>query len=198
SMGTALYSTSSQIAVRMISRDAVPDLHVLLRQRIAEAIAYREHIVRDSDAYRLIFSEGDFLPGLIVDRYNDLLSLQIVTQAMDAGVVRQTVLDQLNRQLDPAAIAERIDARVRELEKLPPRESGLIQGEKSSTIVTMNGVKFYYDALEGQKTGAFLDQRENYAAAAQYARGEALDVFCYHGGFALHLAPNCTSVTGVD
>jgi len=198
SMGTALYSTSSQIAVRMISRDAVPDLHVLLRQRIAEAIAYREHIVRDSDAYRLIFSEGDFLPGLIVDRYNDLLSLQIVTQAMDAGVVRQTVLDQLNRQLDPAAIAERIDARVRELEKLPPRESGLIQGEKSSTIVTMNGVKFYYDALEGQKTGAFLDQRENYAAAAQYARGEALDVFCYHGGFALHLAPNCTSVSGVD
>jgi 23S rRNA (cytosine1962-C5)-methyltransferase len=197
-MGTALYSTSSQIAVRMISRDAVPDLCALLRQRIAEAIAYRERIVRDTDAYRIIFSEGDFLPGLIVDRYNDLLSLQIVTQAMDVGVVRQTVLDELNQQLDPAAIAERVDARVRELEKLPPRESRLIQGKKSSTIVTMNRVKFHYDALEGQKTGAFLDQRENYAAAAQYARGEALDVFCYHGGFALHLAPNCTSVSGVD
>jgi 23S rRNA (cytosine1962-C5)-methyltransferase len=197
-MGTALYSTSSQIAVRMISRDAVPDLCALLRQRIAEAIAYREPIVRETDAYRLIFSEGDFLPGLIVDRYNDLLSLQIVTQAMDVGVVRQTILDELEQQLDPAGIAERVDARVRELEKLPPRESGLIRGEKSSTIVTMNGVKFHYDAFEGQKTGAFLDQRENYAAAAQYARGEALDVFCYHGGFALHLARNCTSVSGVD
>ena len=197
-MGTALYSTSSQIAVRMISRDAVPDLGALLRQRIAEAIAYREPIVRETDAYRIIFSEGDFLPGLIVDRYNDLLSLQIVTQAMDVGVVRQTILDELKQQLDPAGIAERVDARVRELEKLPPRESGLIWGEKSSTLVTMNGVKFHYDALEGQKTGAFLDQRENYAAAAQYARGEALDVFCYHGGFALHLAPNCTSVSGVD
>jgi 23S rRNA (cytosine1962-C5)-methyltransferase len=73
-----------------------------------------------------------------------------------------------------------------------------LQGEKSSTTFTMNGVKFRYDALEGQKTGAFLDQRENYAAAAQYAKGEALDVFCYQGGFALHLAPRCSQVTGVD
>jgi 23S rRNA (cytosine1962-C5)-methyltransferase len=87
---------------------------------------------------------------------------------------------------------------VRELEQLPPRKSGLIQGEKTSTVVTMNGVKFHYDALEGQKTGAFLDQRENYAAAAQYAIGDALDVFCYQGAFALHMAPHCSSVTGVD
>jgi 23S rRNA (cytosine1962-C5)-methyltransferase len=197
-MGTALYSSSSQIAVRMISWDAVSDLSALLRQRIADAILHRERVVRDTDAYRIIFSEGDFLPGLIVDRYNDLLSFQIVTQAMDAESVRQVVLEELNRKIAPVAIAERVDSRVRELEQLPPRESGLVQGEKTSTVVTMNGVRFHYDAVEGQKTGAFLDQRENYAAAAQYARGEALDIFCYHGGFALHLAPHCSSMSGVD
>ena len=87
---------------------------------------------------------------------------------------------------------------MRELEQLPERSSSLLQGEKKSTVFTMNGVRFHHDALEGQKTGAFLDQRENYAAAAQYARGEALDVFCYHGGFALHLAQRCSKVTGVD
>lgn len=197
-MGTALYSTASQIAVRMISRDDVTDYPALLRQRIADAITYRERVVKNSDAYRVIFSEADLLPGLIVDRYNDLLSFQIVTQAMDAEPLRRIVLEELTHKLRPATIAERADARVRELEQLPPRDSGIAQGDKTSTIVTMNGVKFHYDALEGQKTGAFLDQRENYAAAAQYARGEALDVFCYHGGFALHLAPHCTSISAVD
>jgi len=197
-LGSALYSTASQIAVRMISREAVTDLPALLRQRIVDALAYRERVVHNTDAYRVIFSEGDFLPGLIVDRYNDLLSIQVLTQAMDAEPARQAILNGLSEQLHPAAIAERTDPRVRELEQLPPRASSLIQGEKSSTIFTMNGVKFHFDALEGQKTGAFLDQRENYAAAAQYAHGEALDVFCYHGGFALHLAETCSQVTGVD
>ena len=202
-LGTALYSSSSQIAIRVISRQEVADLPSLLRERIQQAIAYRETVLRlgdstDTDAYRVIFSEGDFLPGLIVDRYNDLLSMQILTQAMDAEPVRQAVLAELTEQFHPAAIAERVDPRVRELEQLPPRASGLVQGEKSSTVFTMNGVKFHFDALEGQKTGAFLDQRENYAAAAEYAHGEALDVFCYHGGFALHLAPKCSQVTGVD
>jgi 23S rRNA (cytosine1962-C5)-methyltransferase len=197
-LGTALYSTASQIAIRMISREPVADFSALLRRRIDDALAYRERLVHDTDAYRLIFSEGDFLPGLIVDRYNDLLSFQVLTQAMDAEPVRQTLLAELTEKLNPAAVAERVDPRVRELEQLPPRKPGLIEGEKSSTIVTMNGVRFHYEALEGQKTGAFLDQRENYAAAAQYARGEALDVFCYQGGFALHLAPHCASVTGVD
>jgi 23S rRNA (cytosine1962-C5)-methyltransferase len=197
-LGTALYSSTSQIAVRLISREAVADLPSLIKARIADALAYREPIVRDTDAYRVVFSEGDFLPGLIVDRYNDLLSFQILTQAMDADPVRQTLLAELTQRLQPAAISERVDARVRELEQLPPRSSGLVQGEKTQTVVTMNGVKFHYDALEGQKTGAFLDQRENYAAAARYARGEALDVFCYHGGFALHLSKHCSTVTGVD
>jgi 23S rRNA (cytosine1962-C5)-methyltransferase len=197
-LGTALYSSSSQIAIRLISHDPVPDLTALLRTRIADAIAYREKIVRNSNAYRVIFSEADFLPGLIVDRYNDILSLQILTQAMDANPVRETVISQLTQQLAPASVTERVDPRVRELETLPVRAAGLLHGEKTATTFTMNGVQFHYDALEGQKTGAFLDQRENYAAAAQYAKGDALDVFCYQGGFALHLARVCDQVTGVD
>src|SRR5262249_8265665 len=105
---------------------------------------------------------------------------------------------ELTIRLKPESIVERVDPRVRQLEELPPRSSGLLQGTETATTFTMNGVQFHYDALEGQKTGAFLDQRENYAAAAEYAHGEALDVFCYQGGFALHLAPRCSQVTGVD
>jgi 23S rRNA (cytosine1962-C5)-methyltransferase len=197
-LGTALYSGASQIAIRMLSKDAIRDLDGLLRKRLLEAISYRERVVRDTDAYRIVFSEADFLPGLIVDRYNDLLSLQVLTQAMDTEAVRQVIVSEVTERLKPAAIAERVDPRVRELEQLPARSSGLLQGERKTTVFSMNGVRFHYEAFEGQKTGAFLDQRENYAAAAQYARGEALDVFCYHGGFALHLAQNCSKVTGVD
>ncbi|HXR15098.1 MAG TPA: hypothetical protein VN777_02710, partial [Terriglobales bacterium] len=170
-LGTALYSSASQIAIRMISREAVKDLDSLLRTRIQEAIAYRERVVRDTDAYRIVFSEADFLPGLIVDRYNDLLSLQVLTQAMDIEAVRQVIVSELSQRLHPEAIAERVDPRVRELEQLPAQSSGLLQGEKKNTVFAMNGVRFHYDVLGGQKTGAFLDQRENYAAAAQYARG---------------------------
>jgi len=197
-LGTALYSSASQIAIRMLSHQPVRDLTALLRQRIAAAIAYREKLVHDTDAYRVVFSEGDFLPGLIVDRYNDILSLQVLTQAMHGDAVRQTVTSALAEQFKPAAILERVDERVRELEELPPRPSGLLMGEKTSTMYSMNGVRFHYAGLEGQKTGAFLDQCENHAAAAQYASGEALDVCCYQGGFALHLAPRCSKVTGVD
>jgi 23S rRNA (cytosine1962-C5)-methyltransferase len=198
SLGTALYSSSSQIAIRMISTSPVSDLPALLRERIQAAIAYRERMVRDTDAYRIVFSEGDFLPGLIVDRYNDILTLQVLTQAVDGEQVRATVLSELTDRLSPASVIERVDPKIRELEQLPPSSSGPIHGEKTKTIVTMNGVQFHYEALEGQKTGAFLDQRENYAAASQYARGEALDVFCYQGGFSLHLAKTCTRVSGVD
>jgi 23S rRNA (cytosine1962-C5)-methyltransferase len=198
SLGTALYSSSSQIAIRLISHETVADLPALLRRRLADAIAYREPIIQNTNAYRVIFSEADFLPGLIVDRYNDILSMQILTQAMDAEAVREAVTSELTTRLHPESIIERADPRVRQLEDLPPRPSGSIQGEKTSTIFTMNGVQFHFDALVGQKTGAFLDQRENYAAAAPYAHGDALDVFCYQGGFALHLAPRCSQVTGVD
>jgi 23S rRNA (cytosine1962-C5)-methyltransferase len=117
---------------------------------------------------------------------------------MDANPVRETVISELVSRLSPASVVERVDPRVRELETLSPRASGLVHGGKTATNFTMNGVEFYFDALEGQKTGAFLDQRENYAAATQYAHGDALDVFCYQGGFALHLAKVCDAVTGVD
>jgi 23S rRNA (cytosine1962-C5)-methyltransferase len=197
-LGTALYSSASQIAIRLISYDPVGDFPALLRRRVAHAVTYRELVVRDSNAYRVIFSEADFLPGLIVDRYHDILSIQILTQAMDAENVREVLVSELNQRFHPAAIIERVDPRVRQLEELPRRDSGLLLGEKTSTSFTMNGLQFHFAALEGQKTGAFLDQRENYAAAAQYAHGDALDVFCYQGGFALHLAPRCSRVTGVD
>jgi len=203
-LGTALYSSSSQIAIRMISHGSVPDLPALVAERIRAAIAYRKEndLVRNTDAYRIVFSEADFLPGLIVDRYNDVLSLQILTQAMDAAPVRAAIVQTLKEELQPAGVVERVEARIRELEQLPPLPTALLWGDKSSTEVRMNGVRFCYDGLEGKKTGAFLDERENYAAAAQYAHGEALDAFCYQGGFALHLAlhpaAKCSSVTGVD
>ncbi len=237
-LGTAFYSSASEIALRMISPKPVGDLEQLLRERIRAAIAYRERFVQDTNAYRVIFSEGDFLPGLIVDRYNDVLSVQVLTQAMDVAEMRQTLVDELRLAFQPRAIVERVDARVRKLEQLPEKESGVIWQEtlgsrsmgdggvtgvspvmdhsetnaadaangrgrpaphsQLTTEFQMNGVRFLYDALEGQKTGAFLDQRENYAAAAQNVRGEALDVFCYQGGFALHLARKCSKVIGVD
>jgi 23S rRNA (cytosine1962-C5)-methyltransferase len=210
-LGSALYSSASQIALRFISAHPVKDLDQLLRERIQAAIAYRERFVENTNAYRVIFSEGDFLPGLIVDRYNDILSLQILTQAMDRDPIRDLVLSELKEKLQPAAIVEKVDPRVRQLEQLPHKDSGLLfsaevtSGEmpipplsNTKTEFQMNGVRFLYEAVGGQKTGAFLDQRENYAAAAEYARGEALDVFCYQGGFALHLARVCERVTGVD
>src|SRR5438270_5056545 len=210
-LGSALYSSASQIALRMLTPHPIENLDQLLRERIRNAIAYRERFVENTTAYRVIFSEGDFLPGLIVDRYNEVLSMQVLTQAMDREPVREVVISELKQKLQPAAIVEKVDARVRQLEQLPEKKSGLIfsaevrTGEtpvppssRTSTEFRMNAVRFLYEAVGGQKTGAFLDQRENYAAAAKFARGEALDVFCYQGGFALHLARLCEKVTGVD
>ena len=154
-----------------------------------QAIAYRETLVHDTDAYRVVFSEADFLPGLIVDRYNDILSLQILTQAMDARTRPRRAARGTVRTTAARAIVERVDAaHPRTGATAAPRAPACSRARKTNTIFTMNGVRFHYDVREGQKTGAFLDQRENYAAAAQYAHGEALDVFCYQGGFALHLA----------
>jgi 23S rRNA (cytosine1962-C5)-methyltransferase len=245
-LGTAFYSTASEIAVRMISSNPVENIDQLVRERIRAAVDYRRRFVKDTNAYRVIFTEGDFLPGLIVDRYNDILSFQVLTQAMDEAEMRETFLSELKLAFEPRAIVERVDQRVRRLEQLPERESGLVWGGESArendshvgpdalvragelgsprmpeqssagrvrapaparalanselftTDFQMNSVRFLFDALGGQKTGAFLDQRENYAAAAQYARGEALDVFCYQGGFGLHLAKTCERVSGVD
>src|SRR4029077_524694 len=129
-LGTALYSSTSQIAIRMLSHESVADLPALLRQRIADDLAYRDRFVPGPDACRLIFSEGDFLPGLIVDRYRDILSLQILTQAWDSDSLRQTLITELKARLKPDSIVERVDPRVRELENLPERQSQPLFGDK--------------------------------------------------------------------
>lgn len=201
-LGAALYSNASQIALRMLRADvATVDLPSLLRARIADAVAYRRRVVCDSNAYRVVFSEADLIPGLIVDRYNDLLTFQILTQALDGEAARAAIVETLVAELSPVAIIERIEPRIRELEQLPERESQVAWSNgdaRSQTVFEFNGVKFQFDALAGQKTGAFLDQRENYAAAERYARGRALDICTYQGGFALHLNRACESVTAVD
>ena len=199
-LGTALYSSSSQIAIRLLTSKAIGEAELLplLRQRLDHAVAFRENNVRDADSYRVIFSEADLLPGLIVDRYNDILVMQVLTQAFDREDFRHTVTEKLVEHFPGASVLDRVDSHIRELEQLPARESQLISGEKSATHFTLNDVRFNFDALSGQKTGAFLDQRENYAAAARYANGEALDCFTYQGGFALHLARVCSKVTAVD
>lgn len=199
-IGSAFYSSASQIALRMISPEEISEAELpsLIRHRIESALEFRRRVVQDSDSCRLVFSEADLLPGLIVDKYNDVLSMQVLTQAFDRADLRECVLASLTRHFPDASILERVDARVRQLEQLPPRETQLTCGERSKTIFTVNTVRFHYDGLSGQKTGAFLDQHENYAAAACWAHGEALDCFTYHGGFALHLARKCKSVTALD
>jgi 23S rRNA (cytosine1962-C5)-methyltransferase len=125
-LGTALYSSSSEIALRMISAKPVEDIEQLVRERIRASISYRERFVRDTNAYRVIFSEGDFLPGLIVDRYNDVLSFQILTQAMDSEEMRRIFISELREALQPRVMFERVDARVRKLEQLAEKNSGVI------------------------------------------------------------------------
>jgi 23S rRNA (cytosine1962-C5)-methyltransferase len=174
------------------------DLIHLMQKRLAEAVEYRSRVVEDSNSYRVVFSEADRLPGLMIDRYNDIFTIQILTQGWDHPERKRAVLHSLCELTGAEHIVERMDERIRELEQLPPLASAVVHGRKSATIFSLHGVQFHYDATGGQKTGAFLDQRENYAAAARYGRGEALDVCTYQGGFALHLARSCERVTAID
>ncbi len=210
-LGTALYSPSSQIALRMVSPHAIDDAEwlELLSQRLHRAIVQRKSLLdEDNDACRLCFSEADQLPGLVADKYAGLIILQLLTKGLDSDAVREACVRVLRDEVSPAAILERPDPRIRELEGLanppaaplwpPAHQQGL-----ATTQFRLNGLDFHYDANAGQKTGAFLDQRMNYAAAREWARklapdGRVLDVFCYQGGFALHLAQVCRAVTGVD
>jgi 23S rRNA (cytosine1962-C5)-methyltransferase len=205
-LGTALWSPTSQIALRLVSSD--PHLPhqawmALLDQRLRDAIRLRASMLEDgTDACRLVFGEADQLPGLIVDRYGDLILFEIHAKALDRDDIRAAIVQVLQSELTPVTIVERSDSRIRELEQLSePPEEPLYSAEpiaQLTTIFHLNGLAFHYDANAGQKTGAFLDQRLNYAAASRYARGEALDVCTYQGGFALHLARSCSHVTGVD
>ena len=199
-LGSALYSSASQIAIRLLSGEIVSAgaLPGLVRGCISRAVEFRRKHAHDTDSYRVIFSEADLLPGLIVDRYNDVLTMQILTQAFDRDELRSAVVESLAEHFPDASLIERVDPHIRDLEQLAARESQILRGERSSTVFSFNGVRFHFDALGGQKTGAFLDQRENYAAAARYAHGNALDCFTYQGGFALHLARVCEHVAAVD
>jgi 23S rRNA (cytosine1962-C5)-methyltransferase len=204
-IATALYSSASQIAIRAVTSEAIPSREwiTILRKRIAEAVAFRRRVVHDSEGYRIVFSEADFLPGLIVDKYGDYLSIQILTQGMDSRDVRNAIIGTLVAELAPTAIFERVDPRIRELEQMEPRTDSMLWSRDNAELPTktsflMNGLHFQFDAAAGQKTGAFLDQRENYAAASQHASGRALDCFTYQGGFALHLNRVCEQVTAVD
>jgi 23S rRNA (cytosine1962-C5)-methyltransferase len=210
-LGTALYSPSSQIVLRMVSREAIDEAGwlKLLETRLRAAIARRRPLLNDdTDACRPCFSEADELPGLIVDKYGSLVILQLLTKGLDTAAVRETCVRVLSEELHPASILERPDPRMRELEglaapNLAPLWTADAAEPPASTQFRLNGLVFQYDANSGQKTGAFLDQRSNYAAAREWAQrlgstGRALDVCCYQGGFALHLAQVCSKVTGID
>jgi 23S rRNA (cytosine1962-C5)-methyltransferase len=210
-LGTALYSPQSQIALRLVSRDALDHAAwlKLFAARLHAAIARRKPMLdAANDACRLCFSEADELPGLIVDKYGDLVVLQFLAKGLLTEGVSETCVRVLREELAPAAIFERPDPRIRELEGLPaPSPEPLWLADSAHPVAAtefhLNGLVFHYDANAGQKTGAFLDQRANYAAAQQWAQrlganGRALDVCCYQGGFALHLAQVCRQVTGID
>lgn len=194
--GQALYSSTSQIALRMLTRESRPFDRAFLAERIQAAAAFREQVVEGARAYRLVAAEGDLLPSLIIDRYADCFVLQTLSQGMER--LKPTVVEILREQFTPRAIIERNDAAVRALEGLP-EQIGVLAGEDvNEVVVEEDGLKFCFDLKGGQKTGGFLDQRENRAAAKKYARGRLLDCFTYTGAFAVTLARQCESVLAVE
>jgi len=195
-LGSALYSSLSQIALRMIAFDgAVIDTGFWL-SRLVAAEQLRDQVSAGKDAYRLVFGESDLLPSLIVDRYLDCFVVQTLSQGMD--LLKPLWIQLIADRYSPRTIIERNEARVREMEGLP-RSAGVIYGSDPGQIVVREGsVQFSVDLIHGQKTGWFLDQSENRAAAEIYARGRALDCFTFQGGFALHLAKKADNVLAID
>jgi 23S rRNA (cytosine1962-C5)-methyltransferase len=195
-LGWALYSSRSQIALRIIAFEDVEIDRSFWKSRLDSAEKLRSQVVRDATAYRLVYGESDLLPSLIIDRYNDCFVIQTLSQGMEA--LKQTWIDLLVERYRPRAIIERNEARVRDLEGLP-RTGGLLWGtDPGEFVIEEGGVRFAVNLIEGQKTGAFLDQRENRIAACGYARGRVLDAFTYQGAFALHLARGAEKVVAVD
>jgi 23S rRNA (cytosine1962-C5)-methyltransferase len=195
-LGQALYSSKSQIALRLLTRERRVFDRVFLAERIAAAAKFRQVVAAGAGACRIVSSEGDLLPSLIIDRYGDCYVIQTLSQGMDR--LKPTVIEILQEQFSPRSIIERNDSPVRALEDLPETK-GVISGEEIREVVAEdNGVRFVYDLVGGQKTGGYLDQRENRTAALQYARGRLLDCFTYGGGFAVTLARCADSVLGLD
>ncbi len=195
-LGIAHYSSTSQICLRLLSTRVETVDSRFFEQRLAAAAGYRQPLVHDSDAYRLVHAEADQLPALIVDRYGEYLVVQTLDQGMDRA--KNEIVAALVNLLAPKGIVLRNDAAVRRKEGLP-LETTVAHGETPPIVlIRMNGLQFHADLVGGQKTGIFLDQRENYLSAARYGRGKALDCFTSTGGFALHLAARCESVEAVD
>ncbi|HYY93839.1 MAG TPA: class I SAM-dependent rRNA methyltransferase [Pyrinomonadaceae bacterium] len=192
----ALYSDRSEIALRVLTAKDETVNRDWWRARLLASAARRAGIEREADAFRLVYSEGDLLPSLIVDRYSDVLVLQTLSQGTES--LKEMLVELLVEEFAPRAVVERNDVRVRALEGLPA-SAGVLYGDAPEELeVVQHGVRFRVAPLGGQKTGAFLDQRENHLAARAYARGRALDCFTFNGGFALSIAPVCESVEGLD
>jgi 23S rRNA (cytosine1962-C5)-methyltransferase len=195
-IGVAHYSSTSQITLRLLSSKVEPIDQEFFRRRLTAAICHRDRVVKNSNACRLVFSEADLLPGLIVDRYGSCLVIQTLNQGMERS--RDLIIHCLKELLEPSGILARNDAAVRKLESLP-LEVAVLFGEIPERIaIEMNALHLEADLLKGQKTGIYLDQRENYLAAANFAGGRVLDCFTSTGGFALHTARTAESVEAVD
>jgi 23S rRNA (cytosine1962-C5)-methyltransferase len=195
-IGQALFSDRSQIAIRMLTRGEAEAGLPLLRSRLEAAIAVRASLDLDATAYRLVHAEADLLPSLVVDRYGAFLVVQALSQGTDR------LLPDLTRMLveiaSPAGILARNDPKVRTLEGLT-QVVEVLHGEIPESVLAREGpVEYEVDLRRGQKTGLFLDQRENREAAARYARGRLLDCFSYNGGFALRLARQCREAEAID
>jgi 23S rRNA (cytosine1962-C5)-methyltransferase len=195
-VGQAFFSDSSQIALRFLTQTEEPIDREWWQRRILEAANRRGNITSTTNAYRLVYSEGDLLPSIIIDRYDDVLVLQTLSQGSEK--VKPLIVELLAEQFTPRAIIERNDVRVRQHEGLE-LIAGTLYGEAPAEFeIQQDGVRFLVSPLSGQKTGSFLDQRENRIAAGAVAHGRALDCFTFTGAFALHLAPVCDSVLGID
>jgi 23S rRNA (cytosine1962-C5)-methyltransferase len=194
--GRAFYSDKSQIAIRLLTREDVPINRALFTERIRSAAAYRKLVVENTDAFRLIYGESDLVPSFVVDCYADYLVIQTLAQSTER--LKSLFVEILLELFSPKGILERNDPRVRLLEGLEQRVS-VLHGEIPDEILAReNGITFAYDLRKGQKTGSFLDQRENHWAARRYASGEVLDCFSYKGGFALTVAGACEHVEATD
>src|SRR5882762_7760222 len=195
-IGQAFYSDSSQIALRFLAQTDEPIDREWWRKRIRNAAARRAGIGPSTNAYRLVYSEGDLLPSLIIDRYRDVFVLQTLSQGTEA--IKPLLVELLTEEFAPRAIIERNDVRVRQHEGLE-MTAGILYGEAPEEFeILQDAIRFNVSPLAGQKTGSFLDQRENRIAARAIAHGRALDCFTFSGAFALHLAGVCDSVLGID
>ena len=195
-IGQAFFSDSSQIALRFLSHSEEPIDREWWQARIAAAASRRANISSDTNAYRLIYSEGDLLPSIIVDRYDDVLVLQTLSQGSEK--VKPMLVELLAEQFEPRSIVERNDVRVRQHEGLELVSGTLLGKPPDEFEIEQDGIRFLVSPLAGQKTGSFLDQRENRRAARLVAHGRALDCFTFAGAFALNLAGVCRSVVGLD